>query len=73
MTVQSIEVEVVDGEVRPLPGGKLPDEGRGVLTIFKPTSDGKSGGGLAAFLKAPKFEVDPEAFRESMAADYWDQ
>jgi hypothetical protein len=77
VSIRTIEVEVIEGQVRPTGGAALPETARGFLTIVEAGAakpkDGDAAIALNQFLKAPDFPLTPEQFKVSMDADYWDQ
>jgi hypothetical protein len=74
MSVRTIEVEVVNGVVRPAGSEKFPAEAQGFLTLFDNSqSSPESRDGLSSFLSSPDVPLTAEQFRSSMEGDYWDQ
>lgn len=78
MSYQTLEVELVHGQVRPHRAETLPIKARALLTILD-SSESVTGNpptreaGLRRFLTQPDFVLTPEQYRASMEPDFWEQ
>ena len=79
MSYRTLEVELEHGRVRPRTDEALPVKAHALLTILDArateasTPEQPAGAGLRRFLSQQDFDLTPEQFRASMAADFWEQ
>jgi hypothetical protein len=76
VTFRTIEVDVIDGRVKPTGSDELPDRARALLTVIEEAP--KNGAcaellGLKRFLELPHIPVTAEQIRKSLEEDYYDQ
>jgi hypothetical protein len=76
MSFRTIEVDVIEGQVRPTGNEHLPKRAHALLTIVNESSSPQAPGTencLKKFLELPRIPVSAEQVRNSLDEDFYDQ